>query len=365
MSEVLLARYAECIFWLARYVERAENLARILDVNETFTRDARGDQNWQSIVLLHADEEAFYERHGEATAEAVLRFYVSDASNASSIVSAIRNARENARALRPLISTEMWVQLNVFQNRLSAINQADLAPERLTDLFRGIKEACQTHTGITEGTFYRDQSWCFYQLGRYIERADQTTRLLDMKYHLLLPHGAEDVGSPIDLSQWNALLRSAAGYHAYRRQHPRGITPSRVAGFLLLNPSFPRSVFLCVQEVEGLLTELKRKHSLRGGTDAAEELDWLRALLGSLTVTEILRQGLHEFLDLIQSHLIAITRDLTASFFGVGPPPGQSESQSQSQGQSQGQSQSQSHGGFQSQSQSQSQGQYKMPGSRS
>ena len=181
MSEVLLARYAECIFWLARYVERAENLARILDVNETFTRDARGDQNWESIVRLHADEAAFSRRHGEASADAVLRFYVTDATNPSSIISAIRGARENARALRPLISTEMWVQLNVFQNRLNAIEEPDLAPGRLTDLFTAIKEACQTHTGITEGTFYRDQGWYFYQLGRYIERADQTTRLLDMK----------------------------------------------------------------------------------------------------------------------------------------------------------------------------------------
>jgi len=341
LSDVLLARYGECIFWLARYVERAENLARILDVNETFKRDARGDQNWQSIVHLHADDAAFYERHGEATAEAVLRFYVTDADNSSSIASAIRNARENARALRPLISAEMWVQLNVFQHRLNAIEDADLAPERLADLFRGIKEACQTHTGITEGTFYRDQGWCFYQLGRYIERADQTTRLLDMKYHLLLPQ-AEDVGSPIDIGQWNALLRSAAGYHAYRRQHPRGITPGSVAGFLLLNTSFPRSVFLCVSEVETLLTELKRRHGLRGGAGAAEELDWLRALLSTLTIAEILSQGLHEFLDIIQRHLIAVTRDLSASFFGAQPAQSQSQSQSQSSGQGQSQRQSQS-----------------------
>ncbi|MEO9188979.1 MAG: alpha-E domain-containing protein [Acetobacteraceae bacterium] len=328
MSEVLLARYAECIFWLARYVERAENLARILDVNETFTRDARGDQNWESIVHLHADEEEFHRRHGEASAEAVLRFYVTDATNPSSIVSAIRNARENARALRPLISTEMWVQLNVFQNRLNAIEEPDLAPGRLTDLFSAIKEACQTHTGITEGTFYRDQGWYFYQLGRYIERADQTTRLLDMKYHLLLPHAAEDVGSPIDVGQWNALLRSAAGYHAYRRQHPRGITPGRVAGFLLLNSSFPRSVFLCVHEVEILLTDLKRHFGLRGGIGAAEELDQLRALLSTLTITEILAQGLHEFLDMIQRRLITITRDLSNSFFGTPPRPAQMQTQS-------------------------------------
>ena len=350
MSEALLARYAECIFWLARYVERAENLARILDVNETFSRDARGDQNWQSIVNLYADEEAFYRRHSKATSKAVLSFYVADASNVSSIVSTIRFARENARALRPVISNEMWVQLNMFQNRLNAIQDEELAPERLADLFREVKEACQAHTGITEGTFYRDQGWCFYQLGRYIERADQTTRLLDIKYHLLLPHAAEDVGSAIDVGQWNALLRSAAGYQAYRRQHPRGITPGGVAGFMLQNPSFPRSVYLCIREAETYLTELKRRHGLRGGVGAAEELDWLRALLSTLTIREIVSQGLHEFLDVIQRRLVSINRDLSASFFDAGPVQAQSQSQSQSQGGSQSQSQSQSQSPFQGRS---------------
>ncbi len=316
MTEVLLARYAECTFWMARYVERAENLARILDVNETFSRDARGNQNWLSIVQLHADEEPFFESHEAANADAVLHFYLQDAENPSSIVSAIKSARENARTLRPLISTEMWAQLNKFQNRLVALEEAELSPGRLTSLFGEIKEACQTHTGITEGTFYRDQAWYFYQLGRYIERADQITRLLDMKYHLLLPHAAEDIGSPVDVSQWNALLRSAAGYHAYRRQHPRGITPERVAGFLLLNRQFPRSAYFCVRQVEMLLTEMKAQFSLRGGDDAAEELDRLRAVLGTLGITEILSQGLHEFLDLLQRQFIAVTHELSVAFFG-------------------------------------------------
>ena len=210
MVDVLLARYADCIFWLARYVERAENLARILDVNETFSRDSRGAQNWRSIIQLNSDEERFFAAERKVSAASVLQFYVIDADNPNSIFNAFRYARENARTLRPLISTEMWAQLNVFYNRLAALDGEDLAPGRLSALFATIKEACQTHTGITDGTFFRDQGWYFYQLGRYIERADQTTRLLDIKYHLLLPDIA-DVGSPTDVSQWNALLRSAAG----------------------------------------------------------------------------------------------------------------------------------------------------------
>jgi uncharacterized alpha-E superfamily protein len=242
-------------------------------------------------------------------------------------VSAIRFARENARTLRPLISTEMWVQLNVFYNRLAELHAADLSPGNLASLFAEIKQACQTHTGVTEGTFFRDQGWYFYQIGRYVERADQTTRLLDIKYHLLLP-SISDVGSPVDVSQWNALLRSAAGYHAYRRLHAASTTPARIAGFLLLNSAFPRSVYYCVREVGRLLGEVKSRYSLRGGNDAAEELDRLQVLLGTFDISTILREGLHEFLDSIQAQLIAITRELSVAFFGYMPAASQSQTAS-------------------------------------
>jgi uncharacterized alpha-E superfamily protein len=330
LADTLLARYAESIFWLARYVERAENLARILDVNETFSRDRAGGHDWMPILQLNADQDRFFSDHPAATAESVLRFYVTDSGNPTSIASAVRNARENARTLRPLISTEMWVQLNKFHNRMIAIAESELAPGNLTRLLAEVKEACQTHTGITDGTFFRDQGWYFYHLGRYMERADQTTRLLDIKYHLLLPRPS-DVGSPVDVSQWNALLRSASGYHAYLRLHSGQITPARVAGFLLLNRRFPRSVYLCIRNVELLLTELKSRYMLRGGIGAAEEIDGMRAALSSLTIEAAIRQGLHEFLDLIQRQLSAITGDLSDGFFGHGPvePPTTGQAQRQ------------------------------------
>ncbi len=315
MNNDLLSRSADALFWLARYMERAENLARILDVNETFSRDRAGARNWLSVVQLNADNAAFFVRHRIADPAAVIGFYVTDVSNPTSIASSVRAARENARTLRPLISTEMWVQLNVFHNRLAGLRAAELAPGRLAPLLSEIKEACQTHTGITEGTFYRDQGWYFYQLGRYIERADQTTRLVDVKYHVLLP-GADEVGSPVDDSQWNALLRSAAGYHAYRRLHPRGITPGQVAGFLLLNRRFPRSVYLCVREAELLLSELTARYGLRNGNAAAERLDGLRALLSGVTIEDVLVRGLHEFMDLVQQRLGLLAAELGTGFFG-------------------------------------------------
>lgn len=302
-------------------MERAENLARILDVHETFSRDSQGGKNWRSIVQINTDERRFEQNYAEATAENVVWFYVLDTKNPTSIISAIRAARENARVLRPLISTEMWSQINVFHNRLATLRPADLALHNLTRLCTQVKEACQAHTGIVEGTFYRDQGWYFYQLGKNIERADQTTRMLDIKYHSLLP-SPEHVGSPLDLSQWNAMLRSAAGYHAFRRVYPRGMTPTAVAGFILYNESFPRSVQTCVRQIDGLLVRLKSRYVIRGGNLAMERVDEIQAALQSQTIEEVIGNGLHEFLDWLQLRFTDVTREIGADFFGHRPADG-------------------------------------------
>lgn len=315
----LLSRYAEAIYWMARYVERAENLARILDVNETFSRDSRGWQNWQSILQLYRDEERFLAEHGEATVEAVLYFYTLDQRNVTSIISAVNQARGNARTLRPLISTEMWIQLNIFSNTLKSIAREDLSEPRLARFCNQVKEACQTHTGITEGTFYRDEGWFFYQIGRSLERADQTTRLLDVKYHLLLPT-SDSVGSPLDVSHWNAVLRSAAGYHAFRRVHPSGMTSGDVAGFLLFNSRFPRSVRACVHDISNRLTQLRSSHHLVGGAGALEELDELRSVLDDIRIEQVIAKGMHEFVDWIQLKLINIHAELGNAYFGHAVP---------------------------------------------
>jgi len=311
----LLARYAECVFWMARYVERAENLARILEVQETFARDSTGSQNWASIVQLNADVKTFYERHATSDAASVSHFYVLDPENPNSIMSSVRFARENARTLRPLISTEMWTQLNVFFNRLREMNPAQMTQGELARACAVIKENCQTHNGITEGTFFRDQSWYFYTLGRQLERADQITRLLDMK--LLLLGATPNPGSAVDIAQWNTVLRSAAGYHAFRRVHPRGMTGPAVVGFLLRNEQFPRSLASCVNELDHQLHELRRRFNLRGGGQALEKLDELRALLSGRRVEEIMANDLHGFLDNMQIVLGQITSDITYDFFGA------------------------------------------------
>ena len=307
-------------------MERAENLARILDVNATFARDRRGGQDWLPVVQINADQARFTATHGSASPGAVLRFYIADTTNPTSIISAVRAARENARALRPLIPNEAWGQINRFYNRMRALDAGALAPGNLARLLGWIRECCQTHAGILDGTMYRDQAWHFYLIGRWIERADQITRLLDIKYHTLLP-SSQDVGSPLDLGQWNVLLRSAGGYHAYRRIDHGGITLAGVAGLLLLDPRFSRSVALCVAQADMLQTELVTRHGLAGAGEAASGLAGLRTSLETATMERVLADGLHEFLDLVQRHLIAITDGFSAAYFGFVPPTLQAQAE--------------------------------------
>jgi uncharacterized alpha-E superfamily protein len=326
----LLARYAEGVFWLARYVERAENLARILDVQETFARDSQGAHDWGVVVALNGDLERFRERHPEATAEAVLHFYLLDRDNPTSILSDLRAARENARMLRPLISTEMWAQLNVFYNRVQGLRRADLAEERLARTCALIKDGCEAHAGITAGTFYRDEAWSFYELGRAIECADQTTRLLDVKFMSLAARGDELEGSAVDESQWMAVLRSAASFQAFRRHHPRGMRPAEVAGFLLADHRLPRSVAHCLGVIEQSLTELRRQYGLRGTAAALEHVDGMRDDLHLDKIKVVVgKGGLHQLSDWLQQGLIALTDLIAGSFFGLETPaPTQRQAQS-------------------------------------
>lgn len=310
----LLSRYAESLFWMARYLERAENLARVLDVAQTFESPVRPGQAWASVVAINADEAAFKQRHGTPSPESVKRFYLLDPGNPTGIRFAIDAAKQNARTLRPLISTEMWQHINMFHAEIAALTGADISGDRFSRTCARLKEAVQEHTGITEGTFYRDQGWVFWNLGRLIERADQTTRLLDIKYHLLLPQ-VSDVGSALDVSQWHALLRAAAGYHAYRRTHASGLTPRSVAGFLLFDSSFPRSVLLCVRQAEWFVGQLRTRFGLRAGQAAEERLEELRAGLEERGIDRIVDAGLHEFLDWVQRQLIDIAAALGTAFF--------------------------------------------------
>jgi len=310
----MLSRHAENIYWMARYVERSENLARILDVNETFSRNALGEQNWAAVISIFSDEDLFESLRDAPTTENVIEFYTLDTDNPNSIRSQLKAVRENARALRPLISTEMWTQINTFHNQISRKRRTDVTEERLSNFCALVKEGCQTHTGITEGTFARDAAWQVYEAGRALERADQTTRLLDVKYHLLLP-SVEDIGSRLDVSQWNALLRSAAGYHAFRRFHPMDLSPQMVAAFMLFDERFPRSVRACMARLKQVLDTLEKTHDLTPRKRTRRDLNSLIRTLEGESIEDIFVNGLHEFLDDVQQELMTVSDEFAASFF--------------------------------------------------
>jgi uncharacterized alpha-E superfamily protein len=298
---------------MARYMERAENLARILEVNETFARDIRGANDWMPILKLHDDEESFFERYKKAKSEDVVRFYIIDPENPNSIHSSVRAARENARSIRHLISLETWVQLNVFYNWVASITPRSLRLSELSRLCGRIKEGVQLHSGIVTGTLYRDQVWSFYRLGVFTELADQITRLVDIKYHALLPSW-KDVGSPIDIAQWSALLRSASAYHGYRRVHPSAMTPTTVAGFILLSPRFPRSLTHCVRNIESTLDGLLQNEDLREIEFPRDPVERLKSLTAR-NAEEVIASGLHEYLDEVQLALLDLGSEVSDTFF--------------------------------------------------
>ena len=309
----LLSRFAENSFWTARYVERAENLARILDVNETFARDEQGESNWLPILQLHQDEQRFGEHYRVVDAANVVRFYIVDDDNPNSIRCCVRAARENARSIRHLISLETWAQLNVFYNWVAGLSRRNVSLNGLSRLCAEIKEGCQLHYGIVNGTLYRDQIWSFYRLGTFIELCDQTTRLVDIKYHSLLPQ-QQDVGRPIDVAQWNALLRSASAYHGYRRVYPHEMTPRTVAGFILLDPRFPRSIRHCAWQINETVQGLLQNADLAqvsfqpdALTELSELADW--------SIDRIIDFGMHEYLDLVQIKLMGISEAIDDTFF--------------------------------------------------
>jgi uncharacterized alpha-E superfamily protein len=307
----LLARFAANIYWLGRYLERAESLARILDSNKTYARDRREGPDWQRILDLYADRKQFRKLYRKADTASVLAYYVLDRDNPASITSTIAFARQNARSVRHLISTEMWTHLNIFHNQIRQLTQRDIWLSNLSTSCTGIKIGCQTFEGIAEGTFFRGEEWCFYQLGKYIERADQTTRILDMGYDLI----SDEEGDALKSVQWNVLLRSVSGYHAYRSQYPTVSHPQDVAAFLLYDKEFPRAVALCIDQVTRQIRNLENRHGLRARPSVEENRRALEFLLETGLEQRVTPRQLHRFLDRLQSSLGAVSDAMHQTYF--------------------------------------------------
>jgi uncharacterized alpha-E superfamily protein len=315
----MLSRAADAIYWMNRYVERAENIARFIQVNLHLSLDQpmqmRTDQ-WAPLVKVTGDYERFVAGNGEATQESVIDFLTFNRDYPNSIISCLDRARENARSVRQIISSEMWQQINTFYLMVAGEHKG-IALEVPDDFFARVQMACHTFTGIMSATMSHGEAWHFGRIGAMLERADKTSRILDVKYFILLPQ-VQDVGTPYDNIQWSALLKSASAFEMYRKRYGR-IEPRDVAAFLILDPEFPRSIHYCLLEVERSLHLITGTPSNTFGNEAERSIGRLRSGLVYTDIGEIIDQGLHQFLDGLQAQLNAVNGAVSQSFFPINP----------------------------------------------
>ena len=308
----LLSRVADSLYWMARYIERAENVARFIGVNLHLMLDLPSDEKqWQPIVATTGDAHVFRERYGAATQDSVIEFLARDASNPNSVYSCIRAAREDARSVREIISSEMWEQVNALY--LQVRDAQGLAPDALPSYFYEVRMACDQFQGVTDSTMTHNEAWHFIGLGRTLERADKTTRLLDVKYFILLP-SVSDVGTPYDEVQWAAVLKSVSGFEMYRKSHGR-IAPARVVEFLLFDNEFPRAVRYSVGRADRFLHSITGTPAGTFSCPSEQSLGRLKSELDFGRVEDTVAAGLHEFLDGLQVKMNTIDECILRDFF--------------------------------------------------
>jgi uncharacterized alpha-E superfamily protein len=309
----MLSRVANAIYWLNRYIERAENIARFVDVNLYLSLDSPQDlpEQWQPIVITTGDSELFSDRYGQATKENALQFLTFDRDYPNSILSCLQSARENARSIREIISSELWEQVNDFYLMVQA--GAEEENPNWLEFFARVKMASHTFAGISNATMTHNEGWHFGRIGKLLERADKTARILDVKYFILLP-SVGDVGTSLEELQWASLLKSTSAYEMYRKIQHR-IAPDRVAEFLILDREFPRSILFCLLEAEQSLHRITGKNLGTWQSPAERELGRLRSEMEFITIEEIIARGLHEFLDGMQSSLNRATDSISTTFF--------------------------------------------------
>lgn len=332
----LLSRNAEALFWLARYLERAANLARVVEMQSSFGRPTQEpDGNWSWLLTLHSDEERFKERHETTTARDIVNFYVNDRENPGSIRTVIHWARENSRTLRSFSPTEMWVQINSFNTQIQNLSVRDIEAAELPRTCAIIRAGCHAQIGIAESTLYRDEGYAFFQLGLLIERADQTSRLLDVKF-AQRAIGIEATDPAEDFVFWSSILRTAAAYQVFRRLEPGGATAERVARLLILNSSHPRSIGYCAREIGKWLQELAVEFHVPHTEASIAQCLKLQQGLQTMGRDPKLVSKLHDMNDWVQRSLIDLTATISATYFerqraAVPSPASTSSTQSQSQ----------------------------------
>jgi len=307
----MLSRTADHLFWMSRYIERAENLARLLDVTWQMSLVPQPvetiNQSWNAIIALNSLEETYSAKYSEVNGENVLKFMVSDADNFASIHSCLRMARENAHAVRGTLTTEMWETLNStwLEAREKTFDQ--LFNAGIGDYFEWVKMRSSLSRGTTLGTLLQDDAYHFIRLGTLLERADNTARILDVKYHVLRPTGDEGA---TDFYEWGALLRSVSAFEVYRKVYRDVITPERVAELLIFNQDMPRSLQFCLNSVIKILELIANSNS----GETQRQAGMLHAQLRYGRIEDILDHGLHDWLSDFMDRIYLLGNGISKDF---------------------------------------------------
>ncbi|MGD8835363.1 MAG: alpha-E domain-containing protein [Desulfobacteraceae bacterium] len=315
----MLSRVADALYWMARYLERAENISRYIDVNWHLGLDQpkNGCEDWSALVQVTGDTAPFLERYNSYTEEYVTFFLMFDTDYPHSVISCLRAARENARSVREIISADLWEQINAFYH---LVESAGRNPKGVSvnpnEFCNQIRLRGMTINGVYDDTMNHGEGWHFSRLGRFLERADKTSRILDVKYFILLPD-ARPVGTAYDDVQWGALLRATGGLNAYRQIYGR-IAPANVGEFLLFARRFPRSVLF---SLTAALNSLNAINGTPAGTyqDKAEQLlGKLCAEISYMDISTVFKSGLHQFTDQLQIDINHVNDAVSQIFFGYG-----------------------------------------------
>ena len=318
----MLSRVAENLYWFGRYLERADSVARTADVDHQTsleTEPQSGQSIWAGLIAATASRDAFAQALAKNPRLSQPEFLLLAETHPGSLRSTLTSARTLARGLREHISREIWEEVNVLH--LDLARRRHLSGTDIYDLCLRVKRGTQTILGLYDNAALRDEAREWFRCGLYIERADMTSRIIDTKYHVLLPTPA-DVGGPFDRFQWMAILRSASAWEAYRKTGHHEVTGPEVADFLMFNRDFPRSLAFSVM---ALLRHYRQAAAMtpRATAIQAERLLTILDLdLAGLNADAVIEDGLHEFLDSFQLRLTEIDRTVTESIFRPTPQTG-------------------------------------------
>jgi uncharacterized alpha-E superfamily protein len=315
----MLSRVAESLYWMSRYMERAENNARILDVNLQLMLDFENQsqdrllQHWEPIINSLEEHKLFYSLHDEANAETVVDFVTFQKENPNSILSCLGRARENARTVREHVSTEMWEQINRLYLFLNSAKSRNIFHGSTHEFFKRIVEGSHLFHGISDATLTHGEGWEFMQIGASAERGDRTSRILDVKYHLLLPKG-EKIGGTIDIVQWMAVLKSCSALEAYRKTYVGQMAAWSVAEFLITHDSFPRSIRFCADRLDAALHRISGSNRSHFANESERLSGRLCSDLDFARIDDIFAHGLHQYLDRIQLRLVEICEAMCVTY---------------------------------------------------